>query len=108
MGMVEEMDKLLDTNPGLRSRFPTVLQFNDYSPEELLEIADQMLLQDVLVLSQAAAERLRHMFQEWRGSGNGRAVRHVLERAKRNQALRLQQGFRCRSHDELCTLLPED
>ena len=68
--------------------FPTVLQFDDYDSEELLEIADRMLLQDVLVLSQAAAERLRRMFQDWRGSGNGRAVRTILERAKRNQALR--------------------
>ncbi|CAK0810600.1 unnamed protein product, partial [Prorocentrum cordatum] len=48
-----EMGKLLDTNPGLRSRFPTVIEFDDYTTEELLEIADSMLLQDVLMLSQA-------------------------------------------------------
>merc|ERR1719499_210790 len=57
-GYSQEMAKLLDTNPGLRSRFPTVLEFEDYSSEELLEIAEQMLLQDVLVLSARASEKL--------------------------------------------------
>jgi len=120
-GYSKEMEKLLDTNPGLRSRFPTVLEFNDYSPEELLEIADQMLLQDVMVLSPEAGERLRQVLQrvvddpgcqggDARASGNGRAVRNILERAKRAQAVRLQQrapGRRC-SQEELCTLVPED
>mmetsp|Transcript_43939 Transcript_43939/g.135783 ORF Transcript_43939/g.135783 Transcript_43939/m.135783 type:complete len:835 (+) Transcript_43939:122-2626(+) len=118
-GYSKEMEKLLDTNPGLRSRFPTVLEFNDYSPEELLEIADQMLLQDVLLLSQAASERLRCLLQEVncgsgpksgdaRAAGNGRAVRNVLERAKRNQAVRLQRGAVPQTQEEICMLLPED
>jgi len=121
-GYSGEMGKLLDANPGLRSRFPTVIEFQDYSPEELLEIADQMLLQDVLILSQAAGDRLRKVLQEVhsgvrsaggrggdpRASGNGRAVRNILERAKRNQAVRLQQGGLRRTQEELCTLMPED
>merc|ERR1719188_577196 len=56
-----EMAKLLDANPGLRSRFPTTLEFDDYSSEELLEIADQMLLQDVLALSAEASNKLRRV-----------------------------------------------
>lgn len=116
-GYSDEMGKLLDTNPGLRSRFPTVIEFDDYNVDELLEIADTMLLQDVMMLSQAASERLRLVLQQVcskvdgkdsRASGNGRAVRNILERAKRNQALRLQQGGGRRSQEELCTLVPED
>jgi len=57
-GYSVEMGKLLDSNPGLRSRFPNALAFDDYTPEELLEIADQMLLQDYLLMSDAAASRL--------------------------------------------------
>ena len=34
---------LLSHNPGVRSRFPTVIQFEDYSVAELERIADQML-----------------------------------------------------------------
>eukprot|EP00438_Fugacium_kawagutii_P008634 Skav221667 [mRNA] locus=scaffold1750:310358:317979:+ [translate_table: standard] len=37
----------IEANPGLRSRFPTVIDFDDYTCEELLEIADGMLLQEI-------------------------------------------------------------
>ncbi|CAK0898423.1 unnamed protein product [Prorocentrum cordatum] len=116
-GYSAEMDKLLETNPGLRSRFPTLLEFDDYSGEELLEIAEQMLRQDVLVLSESAAQRLRSVLQvvaaksggrDARAAGNGRAVRNILERAKRSQAVRLQRQGGRRTQEELCMLLPED
>lgn len=126
-GYSAEMDQLISANPGLRSRFPTVLHFDDYSPDELLEIAGQMLLQDVLMLSQPAEDKLRNVLKKIalnkastnakpgsgdgdpRANGNGRAVRNLLERAKRAQAVRLQHmGQGRRSQEELCTLLPED
>jgi len=110
-----EMAKLLATNPGLHSRFPTVIEFQDYTVDELLEIADQMLVQDVMMLSQDASEKLRSVFQALTGrgvasrvDGNGRAVRNILERAKRRQAVRLQSAATYTSQEELCTLLSED
>ncbi|CAK9019211.1 unnamed protein product [Durusdinium trenchii] len=100
-GYSSEMARLIEANPGLRSRFPTVIEFDDYTCEELMEIADGMLLQDILTLSDhSASERLKGLLQKTvpkpgkksdRQAGNGRAVRNILERAKRNQALRLQQ-----------------
>jgi len=110
-----EMAALLATNPGLHSRFPTVIEFQDYTVDELLEIADQMLVQDVMVLSQDASEKLHGIFEALtdrgvasRVDGNGRAVRNILERAKRRQAVRLQSAVTCVSQEELCTLLAED
>lgn len=38
-GYPEEMEQLLESNPGLKSRFPYVFHFEDYTAEELLEIA---------------------------------------------------------------------
>jgi len=117
-GYTAEMGKLLDSNPGLRSRFPNVMGFPDYTPDELLEIADQMLLQDVLMMSDAASQRLKSLLADLaspeklqgdgRASGNGRAVRNILERAKRNQAMRLQRDGPKMTKEELCTLQPED
>ena len=43
-----------------------------------------------------------------RENGNGRAVRNLLERAKRSQALRLMELGGRRTRDELCTLTEDD
>lgn len=119
-GYSSEMARLIEANPGLRSRFPTIIEFDDYTAEELLEIADRMLLQDVMILSNSASERLKAILhsivpkpgaEHDRQAGNGRAVRNILERARRNQALRLQKeasGGKVHSQEELCTLVPED
>lgn len=37
-GYKDQMQKLLDTNPGLQSRFPNKFEFQDFTVEELLEI----------------------------------------------------------------------
>merc|ERR1719428_1556403 len=38
-GYSDEMQRLLDSNPGVRSRFPTTIDFVDYTEEELMQIA---------------------------------------------------------------------
>jgi hypothetical protein len=42
-GYADRMEKLFEHNPGLPSRFPCHLVFNDYSDEELLEIFSSIL-----------------------------------------------------------------
>lgn len=85
-----------------------------------MQIAEKMLLDDVLVLSHNATQALQRMLQRLvrtggggRENGNGRAVRNLLERAKRKMAVRLQgedgqELGRKRSHSELCTLEAAD
>ena len=50
-GYSTEMKRLLASNPGLRSRFPTTIEFQDYTAPELTAIADGMLGSEMLELA---------------------------------------------------------
>merc|ERR1712078_160019 len=50
-GYRNEMSELVARNPGLQSRFPTTIEFPDYTLEQLMQIAERMLLQDCMMLS---------------------------------------------------------
>ena len=117
-GYPREMDELLSHNPGVRSRFPTVIAFDDYTVDELEEIARAMLAKASMRLDDGAERALReHLERVVRAggaeSGNGRAVRNIVERALRAQALRLaNQGPEdlagTISPDALCELTEAD
>ena len=112
-GYKDEMNVLLSHNPGVRSRFPTVIEFSNYTADELMEIFQSMIKNDDLVLDGEAegalAERFRRMgMVEDKENGNGRAVRNVIEQAKRRQALRLQSVKGRKSADQLRLLTAAD
>jgi SpoVK/Ycf46/Vps4 family AAA+-type ATPase len=93
-GYPENMDTFLKTNPGLGSRFDKVLRFEDYSPEELLEIALYMFQQEQYRVEEDAREHLGkymtflHQFRD-KYFGNARAVRQIVLEAVKNQNLRI-------------------
>jgi SpoVK/Ycf46/Vps4 family AAA+-type ATPase len=93
-GYPENMEAFLKANPGLRSRFDKTFKFEDYSPEELFEIAAQMLLEEGLSPTPEAEEHLRRYLRflhEYRDKyfGNARTVRGVITEAVKCQSLRL-------------------
>ncbi len=95
-GYPEQMEAFLKANPGLASRFDKVLRFEDYSPEELLEIALHMFQQENYRVDERAREHLGKyldfLYQmRDRYFGNARAVRQVVLEAIKNQNLRLAQ-----------------
>lgn len=109
-GYDQDMERLLDRNAGLRSRFPNVITFEDYSAEELLQISHLMLDKQGYVLSTDAELQLLSTFRKHQGeanSGNGRLVRNLLEKAIRNHALRISQNSEATA-EELSTLTIED
>ncbi|SCZ01098.1 AAA family ATPase [Alkaliphilus peptidifermentans] len=111
-GYQEEMDNFLRVNPGLKSRFPIHMDFEDYTIEELVEIADLMIECRQYLLSISAKAKLFQLLAQKRmrdglHSGNARLVRNLIEKAIRRQAVRLKNRDEC-SIQELMMLTRED
>lgn len=103
-GYPREMDRFLTMNPGLESRFPFVLDFDDYAVEELLEIGNRMLAERQYQFSKQAVWKLRnHLVRKQRESGgnfsNARYIRNLIEKAIRIQAVRLLASEQLQSKD---------
>lgn len=93
-GYGEEMARFFDLNPGLASRIPLRLAFPDYSADELLKIAQQLLEDRDYRLTPDGRYFLQRALDDHANRiavtrGNGRLVRNLMERAIRQQALRL-------------------
>jgi len=103
------MGKLLDSNPGLRSRFSQILQFPSYTAQELAAIFRLMMGKYDYGLSEAAERRLEEVTGQMVENagptfGNAREVRNLFEDAIRSHAGRAADD----SGVELSTLEPED
>lgn len=91
-GYSDDMQHFLEANAGLQSRFANIIEFPDYTTDELLQIADGLYSEQGYVLSEAGKVALRNKLdiaKEDKQFGNGRYVRNVFERSLNNQALRL-------------------
>ncbi|UJF36008.1 AAA family ATPase [Paenibacillus hexagrammi] len=113
-GYSDEMDQFLATNPGLPSRFPIQVDFEDYSVEQLILIMEQMAKErEYVLLPQAIMKLKQHLADEkamsWKAFSNARYVRNILEKAMRHQAVRLlSQYVQTPSKHELMSIRPED
>jgi stage V sporulation protein K len=86
------MNELLDSNPGLRSRFSREITFPDYSTDELVSITEGFARQNEYRVDPAGAEELRRIFaraERGEGFGNARFARTIFEQALNAHALRL-------------------
>ncbi len=93
-GYPDNMEAFLKANPGLSSRFDKVLKFEDYTAEDLLKIALQMLEEKGILPAPEAEEHLTSYMKflyNYRDKyfGNARTVRQVVTEAIKNQNLRL-------------------
>jgi type VII secretion ATPase EccA len=91
-GYPRPMERFLDSNPGLRSRFSREIVFPDYTTEELLAITRRFAAESEYVLTEGAEGALRRTFdgaQRGEGFGNARYARTIFEQALNAQALRL-------------------
>ena len=88
------MVRFLDANPGLSSRFTKKMHFEDYSPEELMQIFEKMCREnDYRLHGKAIGKLLRSVQaaynQRNKTFGNARFARNLFEEATRNLANRV-------------------
>lgn len=93
-GYPNEMDRFLTLNPGLRSRFPFIMEFQDYEVSQLMDIAVQMASEREYHFTKEALNYLQsHLYKkkylQERNFSNARYVRNTIENAIRKQAVRL-------------------
>jgi hypothetical protein len=91
-GYPDEMHAFIESNPGLRSRFPRTIHFPDYSTDELVSIVESMCKKASYTLTAGARDATRTFFDGQvrdKGFGNGRIARNLFESAMAHQATRL-------------------
>lgn len=109
-GYPAEMQQLIDTNPGLDSRFARTLEFPDYTTDELIAIFELIAGKQEYHLDEAARVRLVEVIDgepRGRGFGNARFTRNVFEQAVSMQAVRLSDVERP-TVEQLTTLTDDD
>ena len=108
-GYSKEMEQFLTANSGLKSRFPNVIHFPDYTGEELLLIAKSIAKSKGYTIDEGADASLQTYFNAVQiaraaDAGNGRLARNKIEEAILNQSRRLV----AEPEAELSVLLAKD
>ncbi len=111
-GYKDEMQRFIDSNPGLQSRFNRYIDFPDYSGKELSEIFKMYMKKNQYTLADDAEEYLKERFDyvvehKDRNFGNARYARNVFEKSIQQQANRLASQHNL-SKKQLTELTVED
>ena len=89
-GYKKEMEDFLNSNPGLNSRFKTIISFDDYAPNELNDIFLSLLKDNDYHLDKEAKKVVKEYFTSIKSlDGNGRSIRNIFEETIRFQARRV-------------------
>ena len=94
-GYKDEMQRFIDSNPGLQSRFNRYIDFPDYTADELTRIFKMYMKKNQYTLAPDAEAYLKERFDyavehKDRNFGNARYARNVFEKSIQQQANRLE------------------
>lgn len=110
-GYPDRMETFFSANPGLSSRVPHHIGFESYSHDELVQIAELMVVDENFRFDEGArkafSEYLEIRMRQPRFS-NARSVRNAVERCRLRQAKRLVELKRPLTKADLVTLTAED
>jgi SpoVK/Ycf46/Vps4 family AAA+-type ATPase len=95
-GYTDNMTRFIESNPGLKSRFDRIFEFEDFDTSLLMSIAQNQLSDAGFSLAAASEKSLLKLIENmYKGKdkyfGNGRSVRKIVEEAIRNQHLRMSE-----------------
>ena len=111
-GYTEPMNKFFESNPGLKSRFNTFIEFEDYSSSELMDILYSMCTQNDYVIEDRLSKKIEEFFEaktedKADNFANARMVRNLYENLVMNHAKRIVKST-CPTIDDLSMLLEVD
>jgi SpoVK/Ycf46/Vps4 family AAA+-type ATPase len=107
-GYPAEMDLLLESNPGLRSRFKKFFHFPDYTSDELQIIIKNYAEKYQYQMTDQAAAYLAEELSETEISGNGRFATNLVDEAIQAQAFRLMGTGERENLDEAALYLDKN
>ncbi|MCC6817215.1 MAG: AAA family ATPase [Saprospiraceae bacterium] len=95
-GYTDQMEIFLKSNPGLSSRFDRILKFEDYLPQELMDIAVKMFADHKLYLHDSAKSHFLNYLDYLYSSkdkffGNARTIRTIVQEIIHHQNIRLSK-----------------
>ena len=114
-GYPQEMNVFLSSNPGLKSRFNYYFHFDDYTPSEMIKIAEFAATKRNIKISAEAQNILNEIIisayrDRDRTFGNARYIHSLVDEAKMNMGLRImkQKDYDKLDKEALSTVLVED
>ena len=114
-GYPQEMNHFLNSNPGLKSRFKLFFEFDDYLPQQLIEISEYACNEKEVNLTPGARRLLEKIITDEfrkrdRTFGNARFVFDLIEKSKIQMGIRLMsnEGVEELGKKELATIIKED
>lgn len=120
-GYSADIDRLLESNDGLRSRFANRIEFDSYAPDEIVDIAKVLAKGNDSSLSEEAAKRVLEAAtllsqRQLNGkpaldiAGNGRYARQLVEAGEQSRDMRLTRSvdFDSLGVDELSEINGDD
>ncbi len=109
-GYPDEMAALVEANPGMQSRFPRTIRFDDYNDQELLEIFGLIAGSQEYHLDDSGEAAVLEFFgrqDRGHGFGNGRTARNLFEASVSRHAIRMVE-IEDPTNEELMALTRQD
>lgn len=113
-GYPDEMSSLLDSNPGIKSRFTHIFNFDDFLPDELITIFELAASKEEFTIEDNAKELLLKEFtrlyrKKDKTFGNARLVNQLFTEAKMKLGKRVVQlQEQERTKEAMTTILASD